>query len=316
MPRNNVVRADAEEWMYKRFPTGYTFTHHHCSLKWQENFITVDCALHGKKIVKFKYVKYREYPCYFCEALNEKLNLFKEKFPNTDFKLLEFRKHVGENILKYTCYKHGERTSTVRRLMENDYACHTCQQLYGDKDVIGELSEKFPDLNFKYGYDGADKHIFADCKTHGKISRLLNNYRQQDIGCPECAKLKYLEIRCYTRSKFKYFCDKNGGGLGTLYVLKCFNDNECFIKVGITCFNVDKRYKTKYSMPYNYEILSEIKMLPDLCYNSEIDLIRKLKSCRYSPNLYFGGSKTECFYFNEDVLKMIEDYLDGKKYKH
>lgn len=84
-------------------------------------------------------------------------------------------------------------------------------------------------------------------------------------------------------------------GLGILYVIKCFNNFEIFYKIGITSRSVRQRYPTSETMPYNYEIIQEIQDIPENIYNLEIQLKRLLKQFHYIPQVYFRGSKTECF---------------------
>lgn len=68
-----------------------------------------------------------------------------------------------------------------------------------------------------------------------------------------------------------------------------------FIKYGITSRSVKQRYSSSELMPYNYEVTQEIYSDPDHIYDLEIQLKKILKQFKYTPIIYFKGSKTECF---------------------
>ena len=91
-----------------------------------------------------------------------------------------------------------------------------------------------------------------------------------------------------------------------LYILHCFNENENFIKIGITSRSIKQRYPNKKSMPYSFKILKEIKDLPEKIWELENTLKKNLKVFHYSPELNFNGGYTECFtveVLNEPFLK-------------
>ena len=81
----------------------------------------------------------------------------------------------------------------------------------------------------------------------------------------------------------------------TFYTIRCFNEDEEFYKIGRTMDVVEKRYSGNKAMPYEYEVISETKDSAGFIWDLERDEKRKLKSLHYIPELYFGGSKTECF---------------------
>ena len=50
-------------------------------------------------------------------------------------------------------------------------------------------------------------------------------------------------------------------GFGVFYIIKCWNSQECFYKVGITSYSVKRRYNSKRDMPYNYEIIQRKNLI-------------------------------------------------------
>jgi hypothetical protein len=77
-----------------------------------------------------------------------------------------------------------------------------------------------------------------------------------------------------------------------VYIIKCFNENEKFYKIGRTFTTIYERYK--YRFIYDYEIMYEYEGSPEDCYNLEIKLKQVNKNNKYKPNIKFNGY-TECF---------------------
>lgn len=108
----------------------------------------------------------------------------------------------------------------------------------------------------------------------------------------------------------KWWCDVCRDKEGIFYIIRCFNKDEEFIKVGITCTSIKNRYRKKTLMPYNYQILYEIKSfnLKSL-YKIEAKIKKEIKPFLYTPKISFGGSKTECFTRVPNALEEYENAL-------
>jgi len=76
------------------------------------------------------------------------------------------------------------------------------------------------------------------------------------------------------------------------YMVKMFNENEIFIKIGISV-DLEQRFK---ACPYQYKILIKEPMILDEAWHLETLCLKKLfrDDLRYYPKIKFGGS-TECF---------------------
>lgn len=77
-----------------------------------------------------------------------------------------------------------------------------------------------------------------------------------------------------------------------LYKIRMYNDNESFIKIGITKNSVKERY---ISTPYKYEILKIIEGESGYIFDLEKRTIRLFRKYKYIPLIEFGGI-TECYY--------------------
>jgi hypothetical protein len=95
----------------------------------------------------------------------------------------------------------------------------------------------------------------------------------------------------WTRTDFRLRCQQNNNGFGVLYIIRCFNENESFYKIGITSSNLPRRYNSNHNMPYKYEVIQEIRDISDNIYNLEV-LIKKyisVNGLKYLPliEIYF-----------------------------
>ena len=147
----------------------------------------------------------------------------------------------------------------------------------------------------------ADGYVNVICKTHGVFRQKIKSHIERQRGCPDCGKLKGSG---WSRSSYIDFCNDSSDGKSNLYVIKCQKGDEEFLKVGITAYSVERRFKT--DMPYDYTVLYEINADAGYVYDLEKRLHRILrkKEKRYTPKAPFGGH-TECF----SSIKPIEPLL-------
>ena len=79
-------------------------------------------------------------------------------------------------------------------------------------------------------------------------------------------------------NEFNFYCFKEKfgnefiaiflyGDAFTTEVIRCFNENEEFYKIGITSSSIQHRYNSTSKMPYKYEIIQEIYDTPEIIYN-------------------------------------------------
>lgn len=139
--------------------------------------------------------------------------------------------------------------------------------------------------DFKSYKDG----VYIICLHHGAFKQSVNNHLSGS-GCPKCANLR----SGWSRTDFSNYCRLNNDGMGTLYVIKCYLEDEVFYKVGITSKSIKSRFPSKKDMPYDYDVVYEV--VDDGCeiYDLENSLLRIVKGGRYMPKLDFRG-KHECF---------------------
>ena len=145
----------------------------------------------------------------------------------------------------------------------------------------------------KVNWVSATKKVEILCKTHGSFFQTPNNHLN-NRGCDKCRHLNSglkslgwtLDMWIKTSEKSKNFDSYK------VYIIKCFNENEKFYKIGRTFTTIYERYK--YRFIYDYEIMYEYEGYPEDCYNLEIKLKQVNKNNKYKPNIKFNGY-TECF---------------------
>lgn len=120
-------------------------------------------------------------------------------------------------------------------------------------------------------------------------------------GCPQCGREFVTNNNKYNPSGWstknwenKAKTSKNFDSF-KVYIIKCWNENELFYKVGRTFKTVRQRFKDAKSMPYNYEIIDELVFDNAIdCWNKESELKRLNNENKYLPLIHFNG-ENECF---------------------
>ena len=147
----------------------------------------------------------------------------------------------------------------------------------------------------KVDYKGIFTKIEIICREHRSFLMTPDNHiNTGKQGCPICANIIRSENTGWSRTSFVEKCEKNNNGLGILYILECFNENERFFKIGITSLGVKKRYASSRDLPYAYSVIKEIVGDGAYIYDLEKELHREHKASKYTPELFFKGN-TECF---------------------
>lgn len=154
---------------------------------------------------------------------------------------------------------------------------------------------------------------YVNCKE--KMNILCNNghvFRRNWIDllrnckCPECSKLEYIGSYNFTNAEINK--NKWINKAAIVYIVKLFDKKESYFKIGITNLSVRKRIL--YRVPYEYELLYEIKTnMYDATY-IEYELHCFHKKFQYIPKKNFDGW-TECFeMIDDDIIKRYINYYN------
>ena len=165
----------------------------------------------------------------------------------------------------------------------------------------------------KVDYSEAHKDIKIICKTHGEFEidpmYLISNRKP---GCLKCKKLKgnkTIDNGGWGLKNWWHKADKSKNfDSFKMYIIRCWNENEIFYKVGRTFCTVNSRFSSKEAMPYNYEIVQIRESFDALKIYCLEKVFKKYNSeNKYNPQISFDG-KQECF------TKII-DINNGKEIK-
>lgn len=214
-----------------------------------------------------------------------------------NYSLVEYKNNCTP--VKIICPIHGIFVQEANSHLKGS-GCSKCATESRAKLLAAKAKSEFVSRsqeihNNKYSYElvnyvNATTKVKITCPVHGEYEQRPNDH----LAGHGCAKCGY-EASGYTKSKFKSKCIQNNNGLGILYILECFNEQERFFKIGITSRSIKARYNSKRDLPYAYRVIDEIIGDPEFIYDLEIKLHKEHKQYQYIPLIPFGGHLTECF---------------------
>lgn len=216
--------------------------------------------------------------------------------------------------------KNGNRYLIVKDIRsDEEFDCEYGRSITDQSNRINRIYQHrldfFKKCNIKYGdkflfdktkYSRADVDVIITCPIHGDFTTTPHSFlRSTAYGCPECGN----EARYgFSKSAFIGAC-KNGEG--SLYVIRCFNENEEFLKIGVTAHKtLKRRFTCTPVMPYRYEEILIINKNPELIFNLEHEIHRTFRNNKHVPLLKFNGH-TECFDISikDSAISFIEKLL-------
>ena len=205
-----------------------------------------------------------------------------------DYSLVDYINSVSK--IEINCKIHGSFKQTPVSHLQG-HGCVKCGAGRTTEEFIQKSKEKHGET-YDYTntiYTHSDDKVSIICKKHGEFEQVAKKH-SEGHGCKKCGFENSKGF--YSRSEYIKMA-KNRKCI--CYILKCFDKEEIFYKIGITSHSIKKRYNTTNTMPYNYEIISEIYGEAGFIWDLESEEKRKLKEFNYQPNTPFKGSKTECF---------------------
>lgn len=217
------------------------------------------------------------------------INKFKEVWGNRyDYSEFDYKgARVKSTII---CKKHGAFIQDANMHLSGRCGCHKCANESTSERVRSNTEEFIEKVIKKYGsekysfkntkYITATENVTITCTKHGNFEQTPNRFLNGQI-CPKCS---------YKESTTNFHTLKDRRKNSILYIIECYNDEERFIKVGVTSTSLKSRFKDGYDMPYKYEILREFRYANiDAPYSVEVELLKFTKSVKYCPKIYFSG---------------------------
>lgn len=227
-----------------------------------------------------------------------------------------------EYINSYTritiiCPVHGESEIEPRHHYKGS-GCYRCgrdsfskkQKKYKDIDHLLDDLKKVHKDRFDYseivfpqdGLGTADL-IPIVCREHGLFYQPVRVH-SEGSGCNKC------RFFGYTKEAYMDYCKKYNKSFSTLYLLRFYNEEEEFYKIGITAQTITERYrKEKDKGSYKYEVVFSFNYSPNETWDREQFIKTKFIPYNYKPKNWFPGI-TECF-TTELPIEEIITYLES-----
>ena len=197
-----------------------------------------------------------------------------------------------------TCKVHGD-FSMMANAHTNGQGCPSCRYATMADSRRGTTIDFITRANLihnnKYAYESTKyinsrSKLIVTCKKHGDFEQIANDHLAGS-GCPHCGAES-----CNTWS----YSDWESAGLKStafdsfkFYIIRLYNDEESFIKVGKTYRKLSDRFAVGQS-PYKYEILKTVEGGAEFISQLERSVLNSNAVSYYKPEISFGGC-TECF---------------------
>lgn len=219
-----------------------------------------------------------------------------------DYSKVNFR--INSDKVTIICPIHGEFEQIAKNHF-NGCECYNCFSLkrgekraYSREEIVNRATSIWGD-RFNYSdmeYTGILNKHEIKCNLCGEkfIQDLNNHINYKKNGCPNC---KF--GRGWSRSQWVDYCNRTNRSIALVYIVRCFSEEEEFVKIGITSSSTMRRF---HRIPYEYEVIKEIKGSPLFVYDKEIELHRKFVKYRKRPLKSFKG-EFECY--STEILDLL-----------
>lgn len=202
------------------------------------------------------------------------------------------------------CSKHGFFEITPSNHLQGNI-CPSCakekslKKRYNKfiKDSIKHHSDTYDYSLVEYKDNYEEVKII--CKIHGEFRQIPKVHRNGS-GCSKCALKKVQKLRRENPTGWSYTDWKEAGEKSKnfdsfkVYIIKCWNDDEEFYKIGKTYTTVKNRFKSESFLPYKYKIVEIFKGKARYISELEHQLQKKNSHNAYIPKIDFNGMH-ECF---------------------
>lgn len=241
---------------------------------------------------------------------------------NKTFKLLDSQNYIdAKTKLKFECLKCGSIFESTWDDIHSGSSCVYCNGKQVNEtnsfyNVYPNLLPYFKDRDLaKTISKRSNKKVILICPNCGaeKMSS-PNNLVRRGFSCENCnpnygitrENKGMFNETIVERNKEDYKKETT-----TLYVIKCFDDDELFFKIGITSRGLNRRFSSSKYIKYEYESLHQERLNLYDASIIESKLHKLYKGNSYTPLKKFGGW-TECFSeINLDEIKrIINDYKE------
>lgn len=198
--------------------------------------------------------------------------------------------------VEIVCPKHGSFFQSRNKHISSRTKCPACaKRPIITTEVFIERAKRVHGDRYDYSksqYKSFAYKVEIICKKHGSFFQNPEHHFRHKQGCPECKFEKAREGIGYYNEHLFRVQPKLKNIPATLYVVEFSNEQEKFIKIGIT---IEKDLKRRfYGIPYTGKILQTKKLPLFEAFKLEQHLKKANSELKYKPIEYFHGW-TECF---------------------
>ena len=210
------------------------------------------------------------------------------------------------------CRLHGEFVQDANMHLSGRCGCSKCANESISSRVRSNTEEFIEKAVLRYGtdlysfddttYETATSEVTITCKKHGNFRQTPNRFLNGQV-CPKCT---------YKENTANYHLSKKIRNNSIFYIIECYNEEERFIKLGVTSRSIKARFKDTYDMPYNYEVLREFSYVNLEASDAiETELLKFTKNVRYEPKIKFSGqTETRDIIIKDALLELFDVYAD------
>ncbi len=200
------------------------------------------------------------------------------------------------------------------------YCSTTCSSLSQKRQVecvCLQCNKAFSIIQSKADRDIGNKYCSIECCGEGKkrqIKRICLQCNKEFSTKPHIIKSGYGKYcskkctprRCYIAEAFQDLSLREIPGM--VYLLKFYDGNSIFYKIGITKHQLKKRWPSKY----DYKIIKTLDMPIYSAWQIEQAVIKEFAAFQHEPTLLEDNGSTECFNTNlniNEVIKYMEEFI-------
>jgi hypothetical protein len=215
-----------------------------------------------------------------------------------------------------TCPTHGDFEQRVADHLAGRGCskCATKANATNKRVTLEQFIAKATMYYAKYNYDYTNTvmgnnnkdRVEVICPKHGTFKTTVANHIKGKAKCSSCSLEESVgSLWSYSDWEKAAKASKNFEGF-SLYVLRCYNDTEEFIKIGKSFTNISKRYCSKHHMPYDFEVIHTTYGSAKFISELEASLKHTFKEHSYVTGLYFPGMYEA---FNTSILPALKRAL-------
>jgi len=171
---------------------------------------------------------------------------------------------------------------------------------------LNNLKEKYTLIKYG-GIKGKSIIKHKGFTYHAVLYDLLQGHDVSKITCIDINKSNISKSKKCGFSKDRVF-NLYLNSVVNFYLINIYNDNESFFKVGLTKFEISRRFSQLHKFNYKYKIINNIKIPGREAYDIENNFKKEFKNYKYMPKTNYPGY-TESF--NKQIVKEYEKYKNN-----